>query len=984
MKKTLMLLLATSLIPFLNAATTVSNENGLKTALNGNDKEIILNGSFATSGDLNIPAGYTVTLINNAKITLKYETNSKGQVKTCHNLTGSGTIITGSSTIKTIETRTIECPNPEACPGNFCGKQYDLTQIEKNGGSISYTHESQMGSVKMESSLCVDENEPEISLDINPVAVICNVSKGINGGRTFVKAYGTMADACSAVKTDGTQVVILLEDSSMSGSGDLNKGFVLDCARKTATVKGYSQARNAAQLVYLNAASATCVKLTNANATFINCDSATINGEFNNNDAGNSTSVHVYDCTKLPTIKKFSSNATLSDGKAGVCFFSGGPYPVSGYTTNYKVYGGTFTSDDPTPYLKSSDLEAVPDGSIWKVQKKKPASKAAQIGENQYATLPDAITAASPGATVTLLSDIELADALTISKNLTLDLAGYDVNATQGITITTGAVKFEDRSNYDEPSTLSGSITLTGGSLEITYGTYACNFIIHDSASFTVHHATFDGTIEAAANATLDIRGGCFKNSLKNLLINGYQETLHEGYYWVGQFPWAIVSDASLTNTEKSWTLKAINDADLAIYTSTPAHGSQEWYRKAELTSMLKPYEGYTIDCVVKFDRAVAMESVKIYATAKVSIEKALDRDLGADETYRVLSTAILNSTNPSTGKPYAQISYGRFVIGSDCPTTIKAGLANLSEENAGTKCTIELQLCTGDPSREDRPFTTVYTLASVEYTFPMVYVGNQKYHTLTDAPAGSDVRVLDDTSLVIAAVNEDAKSIDSLELNNHTVTLILPETFDTTKETRLYQWTTRPIDGQFVSNLTRGVLVIKDDGLYYIPTTLTEGTIPENISAAEAQKIEDALIAIAVNNHWTKATAIAQNSAGEERPIETVTLFKNIHTTSETRISEATPTIVLIYDFGITDMTVDHNGNVIFTATVIGPSDEPPADFMEETRIWLLMDGEPVAEMIKTGIGTAVGSFPIPDGNNFTKHFSVIATNEPDATEDQ
>ena len=303
MRQTILFLLTTSLISLLNAAATVSTESALKNAIATGETEITLMGSFTTTSDLNIPSGVTVTLINNATITLDYEAAEKSSdpPKKCHTFTGDGTIRTGTTTIKTIETRTIECPNPEACPSNFCGKQYDLTQIEKSGGSISYTDESQMGSVKMESSLCVDENEPSTPLTSAPIAVICAVSEGINGGRKFVGAYASMKDACTAVKTDGTQVVVLLEDnSSMSGSGDLNKGFVLDCAGKTATVKGYSQARNAAQLVYLNAASATCVKLTNANATFINCDSAKVDGEFNNNNVGNSTSVHVYDCKTLP------------------------------------------------------------------------------------------------------------------------------------------------------------------------------------------------------------------------------------------------------------------------------------------------------------------------------------------------------------------------------------------------------------------------------------------------------------------------------------------------------------------------------------------------------------------------------------------------------------------------------------------------------------------------------------------------------------
>jgi hypothetical protein len=995
MKKTLMLLLATSLIPFLNAATTVSNENDLKTALNGNDKEIILNDSFTTSGDLNIPAGYTVTLIDNAKITLKYEKNSKGKVTTCHNLTGSGTIITGSSTIKTNETRTIECPRPGECVGTYCGKQYDVTTIKKTGGSISYTDESQLGEIKMQSTLCVDDNEPEISLDINPVAVICNVSKGINGGRTFVEAYGTMADACSAVKTDGSQVVVLLQNGSMSGSSSTNysKSFVLDCAGNEASMTGYKQANDGTRLTYINASSATFLKLTNAIATFINCTTIKqpSSDALNNNQTYYTTAVHLYDCSsESGTLPKFAfskSSTMLEKDGAGICFFSGGNYATKNFTGNYKVYGGSFTSDptNPTNYLKSSDLEAVKEGTVWKVRKKAPAVMAAKVGKTEYATLLEALTAAaSSGEKVTLLGDIELTDALIINENLTLEFAGNDLTAHNGITITAGAIKFEDSSDFDKPSTISGIITLEGGSLEITYGTYTNNIIVHDNATFTVHHATFDGTIEAAANATINIHGGrFFKDSVKTLLKDNYLATSHEGYWWVGQFPWAIASETTISGAEKAWSIQGLSTDDLNIYLKAPkdrtVHTDTEWYRHAELTSMLTPYEQYTIDCIVIFNRNVATESVKIYAkTQTISTNELLDRNLKANETYRVLSTKLSESNNPLTGAPYTQISYARFLTELK---SLQAGLDNLSEDNAGTTCTIEFHLC----RQTGTGIESLYTLASSSYTFPMVYTESERYRTLTEAPAGSDVRVLDDTTLEIAAVNEDAKSIDSLELNNHTVTLILPETFDTTKETLLYKWNTLLTTGAFIAEqpLTKGILKIKDDGLYYIPTIVVEGTIPEGTDATEAAKIEEALIKIAADNNWEKVTARAQNSAGEERSIAAVTLFENIHATPTTLYSvDTTQTIVLVYDFGITDITIDREGNVILTATVMGTSDENPADFMEGTQIWLLMDGERVAEMIPTSIGTAEASIPIPEGECYTKHFSVMATNEPEPNE--
>lgn len=56
----------------------------------------------------------------------------------------------------------------------------------------------------------------------------------------------------------------------------------------------------------------------------------------------------------------------------------------------------------------------------------------AKVGGNEYATLEAAITAASAGDTVTLLSDVTLTETLTINKNLTLDVNGKTLTVQTG------------------------------------------------------------------------------------------------------------------------------------------------------------------------------------------------------------------------------------------------------------------------------------------------------------------------------------------------------------------------------------------------------------------------------------------------------------------------------------------------------------------------------------------------------------------------
>lgn len=54
----------------------------------------------------------------------------------------------------------------------------------------------------------------------------------------------------------------------------------------------------------------------------------------------------------------------------------------------------------------------------------------AQIGENKYETITDAITAAQDGETIVLITNIEISEKVVIEKAITLDLNGYTITAT--------------------------------------------------------------------------------------------------------------------------------------------------------------------------------------------------------------------------------------------------------------------------------------------------------------------------------------------------------------------------------------------------------------------------------------------------------------------------------------------------------------------------------------------------------------------------
>ena len=698
------------------ASVSVSTEAELNAKIAAGETDITLTASITSSADINIPAGVKVALADNVTLTMYYKDGGKNGSDTIHYLKGDGTVVLGKKKIVTKEVRTLPLIGGDS--NKFKGLTYEVTEIVSEGGSVSYSESSQV-SCKMESQLSVDGGATWVSLSSEPKAVVCNVSSGLNGGRTFAAAYSSFNDAYAAAKftsypfnnppvVGNGKVVVLLEGAKASPSGDQKTiGLVVDCAGNSGEIG--VELKSNSFVTLLNASTATSKQLTNSGVAYINCATAKASGVNTNQDTYTGQ-VHIYDCGSVSLPSKFPSGG-------GAFFYRGGPYAMS-FGTNYKVYGGTF-KNDPTSYLASSDLEAEKgsDG-YWMVKDKTAAVDVAAIGETGYPTLQAAVDAATSGAKVSLLADVALAVPVVVaqSKNLTLELAGFDIAAETGALVNNGILKLEDSSNYDEPSTMmtvAGDLIVNNGTLEITYGTYTGDILLN-SGTFTVHHGEFNGELKTAngvvPSSVANLRGGKYKNSVLAFLAADYCEIFHNGLYWVGEPPSVILTDSSISGAEKAWNMKGLSDTDRAIFVNSSTFRSDytdaQWYRRAELKSMLEPYTGYTIDCVVRFDRSTKAGSVRVYAATSLSINDELDRDLAAGEIYRVLSSKITDS----------QISYSRF-LGEDAYKSITLGIKNLSGENSGTVCSIEFHLCHTD--RITKEIVTDFVISSVSYRFP-------------------------------------------------------------------------------------------------------------------------------------------------------------------------------------------------------------------------------------------------------------------------
>ena len=125
---------------------------------------------------------------------------------------------------------------------------------------------------------------------------------------------------------------------------------------------------------------------------------------------------------------------------------------------------------------------------------------------------------------------------------------------------------------------------------------------------------------------------------------------------------------------------------------------------------MYKPYLNDVIDCVVKFDRAVKKDSIRVHATISGGVpSRPLDVDLAAGEEYRAFTTNLV--LNGAT----TLVDYLAYLT-DDKYETFAIGLENLSLENAGTLCTVEFQICKG---RKLQIESVRHRLASVSYRFP-------------------------------------------------------------------------------------------------------------------------------------------------------------------------------------------------------------------------------------------------------------------------
>ena len=556
-------------------------------------------------------------------------------------------------------------------------------------------------------------------------------------------------------------------------NGKLGYGFRIDCAHNSISVsyEFTTQESTPSTTYFINASSAkrTSGYLLGAIENFINCAEVT---QRINNNSDCAAKFNVYDCAN-PTVS-FSSSTKLSAGR-GVNFRSGGPYTLPAATddnyANYNIYGGCYTAVPDNGRNRMSGTHKFyqhADGKWYLELNQDP--KAAEVGGQKKLYLSEALQVAAEAGTwttVTVLRDCNLDTPFVIpaEAKIRIELAGCKINAPNGFIVNNGELDIGDKyGNISASGVDAGNETVfvneAEGKIEVAYGKYSGGILLKAGSEFITHHGTFNGALSvgdgvADKRSVASLCGGIFTTDVTEYLHEGYRQT--SGY--VGALPYPSIEDQLVDGYEAGYSVHAMDVDDLALYTGVNTTRDSfsdvtKWFSRAELYSRAAPYLGYTIDAVVKFDRDVAANSITAYGKTVLSFSQKLDLAVAAGAEYRAISGKVAS-------KNYYQISYSRFITDNDVNSLVCA-LKSDSNDNVGTTCRFNLDLCSGANKYDVSKLKSIYTIGSRSFVFG---AGDNAAMLQTAAGAVPDENFF---ATLEAAVASDATTGKTIKLCNN------------------------------------------------------------------------------------------------------------------------------------------------------------------------------------------------------------------------
>jgi len=238
---------------------------------------------------------------------------------------------------------------------------------------------------------------PDGEVDASSSVVIVNVTTSPEQATVNGKAYGSLKDAFNAAAAGGGTVRLTLDQEIAAADGIAiagENGFVLDLAGKNIVVTPGPNADGAINIG---------VPLTLIDSV------------------GGGAITNTADVTTL-FVKGGELVIGRADGDEGATVY-GSIAPDNEETIS--IVKGIF-SVDPTEYVADGYKAEQKGESLWEVVE----NYVAKIGDQSYETFEGALTNAVSGDTIVLFANVALSSTVTVDKNLTIDLNGNDIAAT--------------------------------------------------------------------------------------------------------------------------------------------------------------------------------------------------------------------------------------------------------------------------------------------------------------------------------------------------------------------------------------------------------------------------------------------------------------------------------------------------------------------------------------------------------------------------
>lgn len=294
--------------------------------------------------------------------------------------------------------------------------------------------------------------------EVTPAADVASVTDG--SGET--KEFASLQEAFQYA--DNNDVVTLLAnvttDAAKTGEADrltIKKDVTLELNGYTMTIPGELESSSNWAAFYINAGTLT-VKDSSANKTGAIVSPDKTKGDYSY--LGGTYLFHLAGGNLIIENGTYYAGCTVANVQKGTATVKGGSfsvYPDNGTNdsryllncidANYKdgtakivVTGGTFTDFNPqnnaaegagTSFVDADKYTVTEENGKFTVNERE---YVAQVGENKYYTLNDAVAAVADKGTVTLLKDVTLDDSVTInaSKEVTIDGQGNTINVLDG------------------------------------------------------------------------------------------------------------------------------------------------------------------------------------------------------------------------------------------------------------------------------------------------------------------------------------------------------------------------------------------------------------------------------------------------------------------------------------------------------------------------------------------------------------------------